>query len=54
MRWFDEGVDFKTALLADAELLRTLSPEEISACFSPEHHMKHIDDIFVRVFGRSV
>jgi adenylosuccinate lyase len=53
MRMYDQGVDFKTALLADPELTAVLSPEEISACFSPEYHLRHVDAIFARVFGRT-
>ena len=53
MRMYDEGVDFKTALLADTELTRVLSPAEVEACFSPEYHLRHVDTVFQRVFGRS-
>jgi adenylosuccinate lyase len=53
MRMYDEGVDFKTALLADPELTDVLSPAEVEACFSPEYHLRHVDTVFQRVFGRS-
>jgi adenylosuccinate lyase len=53
MRMYEEGVDFKTALLADPELTRVLSPSEVEACFSPEYHLRHVDTVFRRVFGRS-
>ena len=53
MRFFQEGVDFKTALLADAELGRTLSPAEVEACFSTDYHLRHEDEVFRRVFGRA-
>ncbi len=53
MRTYEEGVDFKTALLADPELTRVLSIEDVEACFSPEYHLRHVDRIFQRVFGRS-
>jgi adenylosuccinate lyase len=53
MRMYDEGVDFKTALLADQELMRVLSPAEVEACFAPEYHLRHVDTVFQRVFGRS-
>jgi adenylosuccinate lyase len=53
MRMYDEGVDFKTALLADPELMRVLSPAEVEACFAPEYHLRHVDTVFQRVFGRS-
>jgi adenylosuccinate lyase len=53
MRTYEEGVTFKTALLADPELRRVLSVEDVEACFSPEYHLRHVDRIFQRVFGRS-
>jgi adenylosuccinate lyase len=53
MRMYEEGVDFKTALLADPELTAVLTPEEIAACFSPDYHLRHVDAIFARVFGRT-
>jgi adenylosuccinate lyase len=53
MRMYEEGVDFKTALLADPELTQVLSPQEVEACFSPEYHLRHVDRVFQRVFGRS-
>jgi adenylosuccinate lyase len=53
MRTYEEGMAFKTALLADPELTRVLSPEDVEACFSPEYHLRHVDHIFRRVFGRS-
>ena len=53
MRMYEEGVDFKTALLADPELTSVLSGQEVEACFSPEYHLRHVDSIFQRVFGRS-
>lgn len=51
MRMYEEKVDFKTALLADGELAKTMSPAEIATCFSTDYHLKHVDDIFSRVFG---
>jgi adenylosuccinate lyase len=53
MRFYEEGVDFKTALLDDAELGELMSGEEIEECFSMEHHARNVDAIFERVFGRS-
>jgi adenylosuccinate lyase len=52
MRVWEENVDFKAALLADKELGKLMSPSEIDACLDLEHHFRHVDDIFVRVFGR--
>ena len=51
MKMHEQGTDFKSALLADPELLKEMSAEEISACFSIEPHLRHLDEIFQRVFG---
>ena len=51
MRFFEQGVPFLDALLGDPDLLARLSKDEITACFSPDHHLKHVDEIFQRVFG---
>jgi adenylosuccinate lyase len=53
MRFFETGTPFKAALLADADLARHLSPQDIEACFSTGHHLRHLDAIFARVFGDS-
>ena len=50
MRFFEENVDFKTALLGDAELLKVMSPADIEACFTTGYHLRHMDQIFERVF----
>jgi len=51
MRTYEEGLDFRTALSQDKELARWMTPEEISACFSLDDHLKAVDVIFERVFG---
>ena len=53
MRFYEDGTDFKTALLGDHELGAKMSTAEIEACFSPDYHLRHVDEIFRRVFGRS-
>jgi len=47
---WDEGLEFKALLLADKEVLEYLSEDEIQAVFDLDYHLKHIDDIFERVF----
>jgi len=46
-----EGLDFKTLLLGDPEIGAILGPEELAGVFSPERFMKHVDEIFNRVFA---
>jgi adenylosuccinate lyase len=51
MKVYEQGADFKDALLGDEELRGKMSREEIEACFSLDHHLRHVDDVFRRVFG---
>ncbi len=51
MRFFEQGVPFMQALLEDKDLLAKMSKEEIEGCFSPDHHLKNVDETFRRVFG---
>ncbi|KIN64146.1 Adenylosuccinate lyase [Sulfitobacter noctilucicola] len=53
MKVWEEGKDFKTELLADADVLAALSAEEIEEKFDLGYHTKHVDTIFARVFGDS-
>ena len=50
MRSFDEQRDFKALLLADPDVARALTPAEIERAFNLDEQLKHIDDIFARVF----
>ena len=51
MKVWEQGADFKTELLADAEVTAALSPAEIEEKFDLGYHTKHVDTIFSRVFG---
>ena len=51
MKVWEEGKDFKTELLADDDVLKALSAEEIEEKFDLGYHTKHVDTIFKRVFG---
>jgi adenylosuccinate lyase len=50
MRSFQEGLDFKTLLLTDPDVTRVLPPAEIERAFDLEEQLRHIDDVFDRVF----
>ena len=52
MKVWERGADFKTELLADAEVTAALSPAEIEEKFDLGYHTKHVDTIFARVFGK--
>jgi len=54
MRSFDEQRDFKALLLADPDIGRVLSPDEIERAFDLDEQLKHVDDIFDRVFVTTI
>jgi adenylosuccinate lyase len=51
MKVWEQGKDFKTELLADQDVLSSLSAEEIEEKFDLGYHTKHVNTIFARVFG---
>jgi adenylosuccinate lyase len=53
MRVWEKGEDFKTLLSQDEEIKRLLTQEELDAAFDVRGHLKHVDDVFRRVFGDS-
>ena len=53
MRSFHEAADFKTLLLADADVTRVLPAAEIERAFDLNEQLRHVDHIFNRVFSRS-
>jgi adenylosuccinate lyase len=50
MRSFAEQQDFKALLLADRDVTGALPPAEIEKAFDLNEQLKHVDDIFERVF----
>ncbi len=52
MKAIQGGGNFRSLLDADAEVTRLLQKSEIEACFDLKVHLKHVDTIFKRVFGR--
>jgi adenylosuccinate lyase len=48
-----DGLAFMEAVLADASIARLLSEDEVRRCFDLGYHMRHVDTIFDRVFGRA-
>jgi adenylosuccinate lyase len=49
--WQGES-DFATLLKADPAVRGKLSDKEIAASFDLKYHLKHVDTIFRRVFGK--
>jgi adenylosuccinate lyase len=50
--WSREG-DFAALLDADPEVRKHLSKAEIAASLDLDSHLRHVDTIFQRVFGRA-
>ncbi len=48
---WEEGKDFLTLLLADADVRAALGEDAVRACFDFGPHLAHVDAIFTRVFG---
>jgi adenylosuccinate lyase len=53
MAAFREGGGFLARLKADPEVTKALPPAELEAQFDLAYHLKHVDAIFDRVFGRA-
>src|SRR5215813_8040365 len=48
--WQGQG-DFLALLKSDPEVARFLDESALESCFDLDHHLKHVDTIFARVFG---
>jgi adenylosuccinate lyase len=51
MRVWEQGGDFKDAILGDEDVTEILPREVIDSAFDVRHHLAHVDMIFKRVFG---
>jgi adenylosuccinate lyase len=47
--WNTPDGDFHALIAADATVRSHLSPEEIEACFDPNHHLRNLDVIYQRL-----
>jgi adenylosuccinate lyase len=50
--WAGEG-EFLHLLKNDPEVAQRLNVSELQACFDLNHHLRHVDTIFKRVFGKA-
>ena len=53
MRVWEKGEDFKTLLVRDETVKRFFSEKELDALLDVRAHLRHVDDIFRRVFGEA-
>ena len=51
MKAWEGGADFRAELGRDPEVAAVLDAAEVDALFDLEHHLRHVDTIFRRVFG---
>jgi adenylosuccinate lyase len=47
--WNKTDGDFRKLVSQDETVSKTLSTEEIDACFDPNHHLKNLDEIYQRL-----
>ncbi len=47
--WNKIDGDFRKLISNDKTVTKTLSPEEIDACFDPNHHLKNLDEVYQRL-----
>ena len=52
MQVWETREDFKTLVERDADIRRFLRPAEIARVFEVERYLRHVEEIFRRVFGR--
>ncbi len=53
MKTWEHGADFLAELKADKDVGAKLSAAQLEAMFDDAYHLKHVDTIFRRVFGRA-
>jgi len=51
MKTWDEGGDFRTRVLADADITAHLSREQIERAFALNTYLRNVDRVFARVFA---
>ena len=47
--WNQEGGDFRQFISADDRVIAHLSAAEIAACFDPDLHLRHLDQVYQRL-----
>ncbi len=47
--WNKTDGDFRKLISQDETVTKTLSSEEIDACFDPNHHLKNLDEVYQRL-----
>ena len=47
--WNTPGGDFRALITADERVKQHLSTQELDACFDPNHHLRHLDEVYQRL-----
>ncbi len=47
--WNKPEGNFRDLISKDERVTKVLSPEEIEACFDPQHHLKHLNEVYQRL-----
>ncbi|GET38119.1 adenylosuccinate lyase [Microseira wollei] len=47
--WNKPDGNFHDLIAKDSRVTQVLSPEEIEACFAPQHHLKHLEQVYQRL-----
>jgi adenylosuccinate lyase len=53
MKTWEHGKNFLAELKADTDVIAKLSAKQLEAMFDDAYHLKHVDTIFARVFGKA-
>jgi len=53
MQVWETREDFRSLAERDEDIRRHLTPDEIARVFKVERYLKHVDEIFRRVFGKA-
>lgn len=52
MKAKEKGKNFKNLLLADKDIKKQMKADDINEAFNINYHLRHVDTIFKRVFGK--
>jgi adenylosuccinate lyase len=51
LKVWSEGKDFKSLLAEDTDIRKYLGLRDLEEIFDLKYHLKHVDELFGRVFG---
>ncbi|MCL4233999.1 MAG: adenylosuccinate lyase [Deltaproteobacteria bacterium] len=53
MKVWEEGADFEEQVLGDADVMALLTPEQVRDALDARVQVRHVDEVFERVFGKA-